>query len=92
MIKEGLQKLKEKKLLDALDIFHSLDRINSKNSDILFCLGNVYHELNDLNKSVFYFEQSYKNNPSSEIIINNYAIALQSLGKIEDAKLSFNKL
>ncbi len=92
MIKEGLQKLKEKKLLDALDIFHSLDRLNSKNSDILFCLGNVYYELNDLNKSVFYFEQSYKNNPTSEIIINNYAIALQSLGKIEDAKLLFNKL
>ena len=92
MIKEGLQKLKEKKLLDALDIFHSLDRINSKNSDILFCLGNVYYELNDLNKSLFYFEQSYKTHPNSEIIINNYAIALQSLGKIEDAKLLFNKL
>ena len=92
MIKEGLQKLKEKKLLDALDIFHSLDRSNSKNPDILFCLGNVYYELNDLNKSLFYFEQSYKYNPTSEIIINNYAIALQSLGRIEDAKLLFNKL
>ena len=92
MIKEGLQKLKEKKLLDALNIFHNLDKLNSKNPDILFCLGNVYYELNDLNKSLFYFEQSYRNNPTSEIIINNYAIALQSLGRIEDAKLLFNKL
>ena len=92
MIKEGLQKLKEKKLLDALDIFHSLDRINSKNSDILFCLGNVYYELNDLNKSLFYFEKSYKHNPESEIIINNYAVALQSLGRTSEAKKLFEKL
>ena len=54
--------------------------------------GNVYYELNDLNKSLFYFEKSYKHNPKSEIIINNYAVALQSLKRTSEAKKLFEKL
>ena len=92
MIKEGLQKLKEKKVLDSLSIFNRLNKLNPDNSDILFCLGNVYYELNDLNKSLFYFEQSYKNHPKSEVIINNYAVAMQSLGRTVEAKKLFHKL
>ena len=92
MIKEGLQKLKEKKVLDSLSIFNRLKKLSPDNSDILFCLGNVYYELNDLNKSLFYFEKSYKHNPESEIIINNYAVALQSLGRTSEAKKLFEKL
>ena len=92
MIKEGLQKLKQKKVLDALDIFHREDKLHPNNPDILFFLGNAYYELNDLNKSLFYFKKSHKNFPTSEMIIYNYAIALQSLGEIDEAKLLFKKL
>ena len=92
MIEEGLQKLKQKKVLDALDIFHRENKLEPNNPDILFFLGNVYYELNDLNKSLFYFKKSHKNLPTSEMIIYNYAIALQSLGEINEAKLLFNKL
>ena len=84
-----MQKLKEKKVLDSLSIFNRLKKLSPDNSDILFCLGNVYYELNDLNKSLFYFEKSYKHNPESEIIINNYAVALQSLGRTSEAKKLF---
>ena len=66
--------------------------MDHNNPDILFFLGNVYYELNDLNKSLFFFKKSHKNYPTSEMIIYNYAIALQSLGEINEAKLLFNKL
>ena len=92
MIKEGLQKLKEKKISEALQFFNKLNENNPNHPDILFYLGNIYYELNDLNKSLIYFEKSYENLPDSEIIINNYAITLQSLGKIEKAKNFFKKL
>ena len=92
MIKEGLKKLKEKKISEALPFFNKLNDNNPNNPDILFYLGNIYYELNDLDKSLIYFEKSYKNLPDSEIIINNYAITLQSLGKIEKAKNFFKKL
>ena len=92
MIEEGLKKLKEKKISEALEFFNELDKNNPNNPDILFYLGNIYYELNDLNKSLIYFEKSYKYLPESEIIINNYAITLQSLGKIEKAKNFFKKL
>ena len=89
MIKEGLYKLKEKKISEALPFFNKLNENNPNHPDILFYLGNIYYELNDLNKSLIYFEKSYENLPDSEIIINNYAITLQSLGKIEKAKNLF---
>ena len=74
MIKEGLKKLKEKKIIEALEFFNKLNENNPYNPDVLFYLGNIYYELNDLDKSIIYFEKSYKNLPDSEIIINNYAI------------------
>ena len=58
----------------------------------MFFLGNIYYELNDLKKSILYFEQSYNKVPNSPIIINNYANALQSLGKFERAKKLFQEL
>jgi len=92
VIQEGLKKLKEKKIIEALEFFNKLNENNPYNPDVLFYLGNIYYELNDLDKSIIYFEKSYKNLPDSEIIINNYAITLQSLGKIKKAKNFFKKL
>tara|TARA_Y100000996_G_C22537347_1_gene648771 strand:+ start:721 stop:2046 length:1326 start_codon:yes stop_codon:yes gene_type:complete len=92
MIEIALKNLKEKKYLAALDILKKLNHSKPNNPDILYCLGNVYYELNDLNKSIFYFEKSYRNFPNSEVIINNYAMVLQNLGKIEEATNLFKKL
>ena len=92
MIDEGLNKLKNRQILTALNIFKKLHKLNPNNGDILFFLGNIYYELNDLKKSLFYLEQSLKKYPNSEAIINNYAITLQSLGRINKAKELFMNL
>ena len=90
--KEGLKKLNEKKILESLLIFQDLQESNPNNIDIQFCLGNIYYELNDLNKSLKYLKKSYEYYSNSQAVINNYAIALQTIGKINEAERLFNKL
>ena len=92
MIKNGLQKLYEKKYLEALKIFTQLIEKDNKNTNALYCLANVYYELNDLKKSLIYYEKSLINFPNSEIILNNYALALQGIGNIQKAKKLFENL
>jgi len=92
MIAEGLNKLKNREVLTALNIFKKLHKLNPNDGDLLFFLGNIYYELNDLKKSLFYLERSLEKYPNSEAIVNNYAITLQSLGKIDKAKKLFLKL
>ncbi|MDA9696629.1 sulfotransferase [Candidatus Pelagibacter sp.] len=92
MIKEGLKKLNEKKILEALIIFKDLEKLNPENKDIQFCLGNIYYELNDLTRSLNYYEKSFKHYSNSEAVINNYGIALQSIGEINKAEKLFSKL
>lgn len=92
MIKEGLKKLQERKFCEALSILHKLMKLNPNDGDVLFTLGNIYYELNDLKKSSFYFEKSLNIFNNSPIIINNYAITLQSVGEIEKAKKLFKHL
>ena len=92
MIKNGLQKLYEKKYLEALKIFTQLIEKDNKNTNALYCLANVYYELNDLKKSLIYYEKSLNNFPNSEIILNNYALALQGIGNIQKAKKLFENL
>ena len=92
MIEEGLNKLKNRNILTALNIFNKLHELNPNDGDILFFLGNIYYELNDLKKSAYYLEQSLERFPNSQAIINNYAITLQSLGKIDEAKDLFVSL
>jgi tetratricopeptide (TPR) repeat protein len=92
MIKEGLKKLQERKFCEALSILDKLMKLNPNDGDVLFTLGNIYYELNDLKKSSFYFEKSLNIFNNSQIIINNYAITLQSVGEIEKAKKLFKHL
>ena len=92
MIKNGLQKLYEKKYLEALKIFTQLIEKDNKDINALYCLANVYYELNDLKKSLIYYEKSLNNFPNSEIILNNYALALQGIGNIQKAKKVFENL
>ena len=92
MIEEGLNKLKNREFINALNIFKKLNELDPNNGDIMFFLGNIYYELNDLKKSLFYLEQSLEKFPNSQAVINNYAITLQSLGKIDKAKELFMNL
>ena len=92
MIREGLKLLQNKEFSKALTIFEKILNSNPEDGDALFCLGNIYYELNDLKKSIYFYEKSLKIYPDSEGIINNYATTLQSLGKIKEAKKLFLKL
>ena len=92
MIKQGLKKLQERKFCEALSILHKLIKLDPNDGDVLFTLGNIYYEINDLKKSSFYFEKSLNKFPNSQIVLNNYAITLQSLGEIDKAKKLFKYL
>ena len=81
MIKEGLKKFQERKFCEALIIFNNLIKLNPNDGDLLFTLANIYYSLNDLNKSLLYFERSLKIFPESQTIMNNYGLTLQSLGQ-----------
>ena len=43
MIEEGLNKLKNREVLTALNIFKKLHKLNPDDGDILFFLGNIYY-------------------------------------------------
>ena len=92
MIKEGLKKFQERKFCEALIIFNNLIKLNPNDGDLLFTLANIYYSLNDLNKSLLYFERSLKIFPESQTIMNNYGLTLQSLGQFDKAKELFKNL
>ena len=49
-------------------------------------MGKMYYELNDLDKSVFYFKRSNKLQPNNSNILFNLALVFQGMGQIEKAK------
>ena len=51
-----------------------------------FQMGKMYYELNDLNKSIFYFKKSNKLHPNNPNILFNLALVLQAMGEIKKAK------
>ena len=84
--------IKQKKYKKAFLIFSKL--LENKPNDLKanFHIGKIYYELNDINKSIFFFRKCNKiqlNNPN---ILFNLAVALQSTGKIEEAKRFYLKL
>ena len=57
-----------------------------------FQMGKIYYELNDLNKSILFFEKCNKIQPNTPNILFNLALILQSTGKIKEAKENYLKL
>ena len=75
--------ISQKQYKKAFYIFSKL--LNNKPNDfkVNFHMGKIYYELNNLNKSVFYFEKSSKIQPHNPNILFNLALALRGMGKIE---------
>ena len=92
VIELGLKKLNQRKFLESLSIFKKINSIKPNDGNVLFCLGNIYYELNDLDKSIKFYEKALRCYPDSESIINNYAIALQSSGNFKKAIKLFGNL
>jgi len=78
--------INKKKFKKAHRIFSKL--LDNKPNDFKanFQMGKMYYELNDLNKSIFYFKRSNKAQPNNPNILFNLALALQGTGEVDWAK------
>ncbi len=88
----GQNLVAQKKYSRALKIFLNLNASNNKDDKILFYLGLIYFELNNFDKSFYYYNKFLKKNPNSITALYNLAFLKQSTGEIESAKKIYNKL
>ena len=88
----GQQFVRKKEFGKALTIFLNLEKKKFKDSKIYFYLGMINFELNNFNKSVFYYSKFLKKVPNSISALHNLAIVKQSIGEIDAAKEIYLKL
>ena len=84
--------VKNKHFSKALFIFKRI--LKNKPNDLRanFQMGKIYYELNDLNKSVIFFQKCNEIQKKTPNIIFNLALALQSIGKTIEAKGKYLEL
>ena len=88
----GQQLVRQKEFGKALNIFLNLEKKTLKDSKIYFYLGMINFELNNFDKSIFYYEKFLQNVPNSISALHNLAIVKQSTGDIDVAKEIYLKL
>jgi len=88
----GEKLIKQKEFGKALNIFTKLEKNNIKDKRIFFYLGIIYFELNNIHKSIRYYEKYLKEDPNSIITLHRLAAAKQSIGEIEAAKNIYLRL
>ena len=88
----GKMLIKNRHFKKALYIFQKLIKNKSNDLRANFQIGKIYYELNDLDKSLFYFKKCNNIQPNTPNVLFNLALTLQSSGKIEDAKQQYLNL
>jgi tetratricopeptide (TPR) repeat protein len=88
----GKKLINQKKYKKAFYIFSKLLEKNPNDFKANFHIGKYYYDLNNINKSVFFFQKSNKLKPNNPNIIFNLAVALQGIGQTEEAKKKYLKL
>jgi len=88
----GQDLVKNRKFGEALNIFLKLLKNKNKDERIYFYLGLIYFEINNFDKSIFYYNKYLKNYPSSTNALLNLAIVEQSSGKLKSAKNIYLKV
>ena len=88
----GQKLVKQKEFGKALDIFLNLKQSTTKDIRVFFYLGIIYFELNEFNKSIFFYEKYLKEKPNAENALYNLAIVRQSIGDLKIAKQIYLKL
>ena len=88
----GQKLVAQKEYSKALKIFLNLKESNHVNDEILFYLGLIYFELNNFDKSAYYYNKFLEKKPNSVKALYNIAFLKQSIGEIEAAKVIYNKL
>ena len=84
--------LKEKNYKDAKESLNKLSIDNPNDLRTNFLLGRLYYDLNDLRKSLFYFDKCNNLNSGNSNVLFNLALVLQSTGEVNKAKDIYNKL
>ena len=88
----GKQLIKKKKFKEAIYFFKNI--LQKKPDDLRanFQIGKIYYDLNDIKKSILFFEKSDQIEPKNPNILFNLALSLQSVGKIKEAKEKYLNL
>ena len=88
----GKQLIKKKKFKEALQFFKNI--LQKKPGDLRanFQIGKIYYDLNDIEKSILFFEKSDQIQPKNPNILFNLALSLQSVGKIKEAEEKYLNL
>ena len=88
----GQKLVAQKEYSKALKVFLNLKESNYINDEILFYLGLIYFELNNFDKSAYYYNKFLEKKPNSVKALYNIAFLKQSMGEIQAAKVIYNKL
>ena len=77
---------------NAIKTFEEI--IKNKPNDLRanFFLGKIYYDLNNLDKSLIYYENCIEIEPNNPNVLFNLSLVFQSSGKIEKAKKIYLKL
>ena len=70
---KSLNFIKKKEYKNALEILLNLKNKNSRDPNVLFYLGLIYAETNNIEKSIFFYEQLLKDQPNSLNALYNLA-------------------
>ena len=81
--------IQKKSFSKALNIFSNKLKNNPNDLRANFQMGKIFYELNDLNKSLQFFQKCDEIQPKSPNVLFNLALILQSTGKIQDAKKKY---
>ncbi len=91
-ISHGINLIKQKKFVTALNFFLELEKNNNQDLNLLFYLGVIFYELGNFTKSIYYYEKILEYNPNSINALYNLAIVKQSVGEINSVKKIYNDL
>ncbi|MEN6617885.1 MAG: tetratricopeptide repeat protein [Rikenellaceae bacterium] len=70
---------------DALQSYLKIEELGYASEALFYNIGNSYFKLNEIGKSILYYERAHKLNPSDEDLLNNLNLAKEfSLDKIEE--------
>lgn len=88
----GKQLIKKKQFREAIHFFKNI--LQKKPDDLRanFQIGKIYYDLNDIEKSILFFEKSNQIQPKNSNILFNLALSLQSVGKIKEAEEKYLNL
>ena len=88
----GKKLIKQKQYKKAFYIFSKLLENNSRDLKANFQMGKIYYELNNLSKSLFFFEKCNKIQPNTPNVLFNLALIFQSTGQVKEAKKQYLNL